>query len=275
MKVYHRFAIPAVLLTGVAVLLTGLTVAARAETPKPGEKISLKLKLAKGDKKSFVSTQDMTNQISIGGQNVEIKTKLTMNSNMEVKDVAENGVSTLDVIHKRVQLTATGPVEMTYDSDDPATANNVLAQQVKGLAGQSVTAKYDSRGKVVETKAAENAEISAKLQESLDQMFSGLPSAPVAVGDTWEDEYDLKSDPNLPMKISGKYTLKEVRDGVAYVKYEAKITSTADIKGTIEGDAEVDQKTGLPIKSAFNLKAEGSQSGADFKLDSQLTLKAE
>jgi hypothetical protein len=268
MKVHNGFAM-------FAVLLTGLVVGAHAETPKAGEKISLKLKLTKGDKKSYVTTQDMTNQISAGGQTIDIKTKTTMNSNMEVKDVAEDGVSTLDVIHQRVQLTATGPLEMSYDSDDPATANNLLAQQVKGLAGQSVTAKFNSRGKAVDSKDADSAKISAKLQESIDQMFSVLPSGPVAIGDTWEDDFDLKGEPTLPMKISGKYTLKEVRDGVAYLKYEAKITSTADIKGTIEGDVEVDQKTGLTTKFVGNMKAEGKQSGADFKLDSQLTVKAE
>jgi hypothetical protein len=79
----------------------------------------------------------------------------------------------------------------------------------------------------------------------------------------------------MPMKISCKYTLKEVRGGVAYLKYDAKITSTADLKGTIEGDVEVDQKTGLTTKFVGKMKAEGKQQGADFKLDSEMTVKAE
>jgi hypothetical protein len=174
MKIQIRFA-------AFAVLLTGLVFAAHAETPKAGEKISLKLKLPKGEKKSFVTVQDMNNQISAGGQNIDIKTKMTMNTDLEVKDVAEDGISTIEVIHKRVQLLATGPLEMRYDSDDPKTANNVLAQQVKGLAGKSVSAKFNSRGKVVESKDANNADISAKLQDSRCSRCCRATQSPSAI----------------------------------------------------------------------------------------------
>jgi hypothetical protein len=113
------------------------------------------------------------------------------------------------------------------------------------------------------------------LKDSIVQLLSVLPSEPIAIGDSWEHELDLKSEPTMPMKISAKYTLKDVRDGVAYVKYDAKITSTADLKGTIEGDAEIDQETGLTSKFVAKLKAEGKQAGADFKLDAETTVKAE
>lgn len=268
MKVFSRVAM-------VVVVLSGLTLTVRAETPKAGEKISLKLNVAKGDKKSFVTTQKINNQISAGGQSIALKTDMTINTNLEVKDVAADGVATMEIIHKRVQLTATGPVDMKYDSDDESTADNLLAKQVEGLAGNAVSVKFDRQAKATDLKAVDNATISPRLKESVEQMLSSLPKDPVAVGDTWEEEYEIKSSPEMPMKVSGKYTLKEVRDGVAYLKYNAKITSTADLKGSIEADAEIDQKTGLPKKFVGKMKVEGTQSGADFKLDGDMTLKAE
>jgi hypothetical protein len=258
-----------------AVLFAGIAFNAHAETPKAGEKISLKLNVAKGDKKSYVTTQNLSNQISAGGQTIDLKTEMTVNTNLEVKDVAADGVTTIEIIHKRVQLTAAGPLEMKYDSDDASTANNALAQQVAGLAGNSVSAKFDAQAKVIKDKDADNAKISARLQESIEQLISALPSHPVAIGDSWDDEYEIKSTPSMPMKVSGKYTLKDVRDGVAYLKYDAKVTSTADLKGSITGDAEIDQKTGLTTKFVGNMKVEGKQAGTDFKLDGELTVKAE
>jgi hypothetical protein len=261
MRVHHQLGL-------VAVLCAGFLTTARAEKPKSSsEKIELKLNLPKGEKKTFVTIEDINMQVSVAGQSVDMKTKTTIDSEVESKGVESDGVSTLDVIYKRIQLDATGQLEMSYDSDDPNTANNLLGQKMHGMAGKNVTMKFKPNGKLVEEVGEEKAKGPAKLKESVGQMFAVLPDKPVAIGDSWEHESKVESDPTMPMEIASKYTLKEVRDGVAYVKVDAKISSKNGMKGTMEGDIEIDQKTGLQKKAVVNITAEGKQGPASFKLD--------
>ncbi|MCC7086411.1 MAG: hypothetical protein IT427_15530 [Pirellulales bacterium] len=252
-----------------AVFAGGLSTIADAEVP--GEKIQLQLNLPKGEKRTYVTIQDMKNHISVGGQKIEMNTKLTLDTEIEVKDIAD-GVSTINIMHRRVRMESTGgPLEMKYDSDDAKTANNLLGQQLGGLAGKPAVMQFDTNGKLKESKGDDQKALSDLLKASVDQMFSGLPEKPVAIGDSWEHEYTIKSDPALPMNIAAKYSLKDVRSGVAYIKVDAKITSASDIKGSMQGDAEVEQKTGITTKSMVKMEAEGKRGGAEFTVEGTIS----
>jgi len=84
-----------------------------------------------------------------------------------------------------------------------------------------------------------------QMNSMLAMMFQMYPDKPVKVGETWEKEIETSLS-EVKMKMKGKYTLKSVKDGVAYI----------DIKGNFSGKGSMNQN-GMNI----DMDMDGDQTG--------------
>lgn len=123
-----------------------------------------------------------------------------------------------------------------------------------------------------ELSEAQIAEIKAQLEDSygedalvsnIEQAFSFLPDHPVAVGDEWETVSKLNV--RFPAEVVGKFRLKEMNNDHYVISNESSITLSEDepivangvemtmsLDGIMEGDMNVDRKTGWIIKSTMH-----------------------
>jgi hypothetical protein len=85
----------------------------------------------------------------------------------------------------------------------------------------------------------------------------------------------------MPIETSTKYTLKEVKDGIAYLQVSGSLTSKGsfetmgnkmetDLSGTNSGDAELDIKSGLILKSHIRTELIGKMKAMGQDIDFEL-----
>ena len=109
------------------------------------------------------------------------------------------------------------------------------------------------------------------MKDNMSQMISPLPANPIDIGDSWKTKYKMASDPNSPMTVEGTYTLKSRRNGVAFVKFDGTVSNPQGLNGTMNGDVEIDEKTGMTKKSVIDMKMAGKAGLADLKVDGKVT----
>jgi uncharacterized protein DUF6263 len=142
-----------------------------------------------------------------------------------------------------------------------------------------VTMKMDRSGKVQDVTASDQAPAEVKAQaanmkDSMGQMFTGLPDKPVDIGDTWTTQYKMPGGgPNGgQMSVDAKYTLKDRKNGVAFIKFDGTVNGGDDgLKGTMNGEIQIDEKTGWTKQSAMDMKMSGKQMGAELTMDGKVT----
>lgn len=85
------------------------------------------------------------------------------------------------------------------------------------------------------------------MKEMLTRMMAVYPAEPVTVGDTWSSRNAVTA--GFPITVDATYTLRERRDGVAFVDVVSTVESTPGVEGM--------EMAGATLK--FNLS--GDQSG--------------
>ena len=197
-----------------------------------------------------------------------------MGMSFEVLEVDDSGNQTISMTFDRMKVSVTGgPVPITYDSEDPATANGPLGKQMGEIIGQTLTMKMTPQGKVVEFGGFDDASPQLKQQleqtkDQMSQMVVAFPDKPVDNGDTWTGT--MKQGGQMPMTINVTYTLLDQKDGEAIIKVDGKITG--QMNGTMTGTMTVDIATGWTSSANLNMKASGSSSAGAMSLDADIKL---
>ena len=112
------------------------------------------------------------------------------------------------------------------------------------------------------------------------QFFVRYPDSAVGVGESWEKEILL--EPNGKKDFSAKYTLKEVKDGMATITVDGKLTGKGEnfghefsLEGTVTGTVKVDIATGWPVDTDlsqdFTLDLGGKKSQIKYHVKSTVT----
>ncbi|MEL6719885.1 MAG: DUF6263 family protein [Bacteroidota bacterium] len=132
------------------------------------------------------------------------------------------------------------------------------------------------------------------IKQSMSQMTGFFPDEPVKVGDTWTKSNKVEA--GMAMLVETTYTLRERKDGTAFIDFNAKVTSDPDAKGiemmgmqmqydlagTQSGTIQVDEKTGWTkeTKGKQEMKGKMNMSGgptgemsADMEVLSEYTYK--
>lgn len=250
-----------------------------------GDKVTLKLNLAKGDVVSTVQEVDMTTEIVMGDQKVTMAMKIGMDISMAAQEVDADGLHTIKYTYDgmRVKITG-GPMAIDFDSAK-GKPSDPMSKVFAAMVGQSITAKVTREGKVKELVGIEEmvAKVSKEsglpaaaarqqadsMKQSLEQAFAYYPAKPVGVGDAWEGKLEMAGGMGgQPMVINTNYTMQERKDGQATIKADGKLKSEGDggLAGTMAGVVKLDEKTGVAKSGDMEMKFSGNVGGTEMTM---------
>lgn len=220
--------------------------------PKPAEKsapvaesgkVELRWNFQK-DQKIYQETASKTTQaLKVMGMDVNQNQEQTFFFSWELKDEDKDKNITLLQRIEGVKLKidiAGNPI--TFDSTNPSSANNALAEFFKQLVGTTFTltlnkdmqvTKVDGRDEFLRKLGQANQTMEPLLKkvlndEALKQMadpsFGMLPGKPVGKGDTWSRESKLNLGPIGSYKNTFKYTLEKIEGDKAFIKIDSTLT---------------------------------------------------
>jgi len=267
-----------------------------ADAPAKGEKVQLRLHLEKGKtyRIKMAIQQEITQTIQ--GNKMDIAQTMGMEYTFDVSEVKDDGTMTVKVTYRTVQMKMDGPTgKVDYDSSDPPDEIPKAARGLAALVGQSFTLDLTPQGRVtrVEGIDAVLANMIQKLdlpdgamktmmesqlkkqfgdkamRETMEQLMAMYPAKPVGIGDSWTMNVELSK--SFPLKMENTYVLKDRKAGVAILDVKSVLTSdpkappmkmgpisiSYDLKGTQQGQAEMDEATGWTLSSTLTQEFSG------------------
>ena len=248
---------------------------------------------------SIVSDQIINQKIS--GQVVNLTQNIGTDYTFDIRN-GEGSEKDIQVIYKRIFMKSTVHGNtMSMDSDDADTTKENAFRGLKNATYnmvmlpngtiKSITGVDKMIIDMVGRLKADSA-ISAKLKSGFKQQFNAeslkqgmesslkvYPDNPVKVGDNWTVNTKMKL--TMPIETTTKYTLKEIKDGVAFLSISGTLLSKGtfenmgnkidtDLTGTNMGDAELDIKTGLILKSHLRMELSGNMQTMGRSIDFEL-----
>jgi len=250
-----------------------------ADSAQAQEKITLKLNMKKGDTHKVNFSMEMDNKVSINQITIDMRIEMSMYMTVDVKEVDNDGLHTIDFTYDRIKMKMTGPLNVDFDSADKDQDGGPIAKVFGALAGQTITTKMTPQAKVKEVigfeKLAERLGVPKKQLEAqrdqMTQMIAALPDKPVGIGDTWTGTMKLSADANLPATVTVKYTLIDRKGGDAIIKMDGIIKSDQGLNGTMTGTMRIDEKTGWTKSGEVDMEMEGSvQGGAELSMKAKI-----
>lgn len=279
------------------VLLAFVALASSAALAAQG--VTLRYRWVKGEEMRYRTTlqTDMLMSGVPGMGDLNVAMTLVQVNKLVVEDLAADGTATVRNTYESIKMTMSIPMmgEVTYDSAAPAASGgnpmtDTLGKSVGALVGETFTLavaptgkvlKIDGLARLIEKTKAGAAGSGAALglgnmdtlvsedsqRSSIEQSFAQLPEKPVAVGETWKNEFKITSPLGL-QTASVVYTLKS--QGAVAGSTVAHVTTTGGIKasgeagamgpmtvtmgdGTSQGEMHFDVKLGRVRKSIGTL----------------------
>ena len=250
-----------------------------ADSAQAQEKITLKLNMKKGDTRKVNFTMEMDNKVSINQLTIDMKIEMGMYMTVDVKEVDNDGLHTIDFTYDRIKMKMTGPLAVDFDSDDKDQDSGPIGKIFGALAGQTITTKMTPQAKVKEVigfeKLAEKLGLPKEQLEAqrdqMTQMIAALPDKPVGIGDTWTGTMKLSADANLRATVTAKYTLVDRKGGDAIIKMDGIIKSDQGLNGTMTGTMRIDEKTGWTKSGEVDMDMKGTvQGGAELTMTGKM-----
>ena len=263
-----------------------------------GEKVDLRLRLEQGKTYKIRMVNDQKTKLTAQGREMEMSQKMGMDFAFDVQEVDEAGDATIKVTFQRISTEMEGPMgKISYDSANPTEAEHPMVKGFAAMAGQSYTIIISNKGKAKKVDGMK--EIMTRMLDSLDipdermketmkkqfenmfgdqatvemtkQWFGMFPERPVGVGDSWSKT--VFETARMPMTVENKWTLKERKNGIAFLAVESVIKSnpdaepmemgpmkiTMDLSGEQSGTYELDESTGWIVSSRITQKIYGEQ----------------
>ena len=245
-----------------------------------GEAYTLKMRLAKGD--HFTQDMDIKMEMAMEMMGQKMNTKMDMKGDMIFEVLGDSSnLKKLTMTYGNLKMgmgfDGMGMNNMNFDS--------VMTAAASRINGRVVTMYLNDKNEVVETsgfgevmidetlEAATKEQIKKmfskeQMNSMLGMMFQMYPDKPVRVGDSWEKEIETAMA-EIKMKAKGKYKLKSVKDGIAYIDVSGKFNGKGsmnqqgvnvdmDMSGDQEGTISIGLADGYLKDNNFkmNIKAE-------------------
>lgn len=247
--------------------------------PEPrGEKIDLKLNLAKGAAYKLFYDMDMDMVVKAQGQSMDMDMQMGFGIGMNVDDVSDKGVHTITTKYDRVKMSMKGMGQnMSYDSQ---TDQNPPEQfkPMKELLALAMTLEMNPKGKVLKVSGLENSptlsQQKAQFEQMMSQAFGMYPDEPVDIRDSWTQQVDMATQPNMPMSVTLTYSLYDRQNGKAIIKIDGDIKTSGQMtmEGTMTGEFVVDEATGWMEKGNMNMDISGDMPGGSMTMDATITI---
>ncbi|PZX20357.1 hypothetical protein LX69_00354 [Breznakibacter xylanolyticus] len=258
------------------------------------QKYDLKYTLKQGDK--WVSKQVVEQNINqqVMGMANDMKVSMDATTSMVVESVADGNYHMTMTYDAMVMKIESPFMNMSYDSSQPADAQNPMAAAMGAVVGQTYRFVMTNKGKVLSvtgfddlmsklvTAAGGNESAAKQVAEGLKQQFSDeaikssiemssamFPAQEVAIGETWTVETGIAM--TVSMTNVSTMTLKEVKDGKWIVEGVSKLTSSkdkpievsgmtqhVDMNGTTTFYSEISATTGWVVASKADMSIDGT-----------------
>ncbi|UKT63753.1 DUF6263 family protein [Pedobacter mucosus] len=210
-----------------------------------------------------------------------------------------NGDKNINVIYNRIYMkSVTGGNTMILDSNVP---DSTKKNPFSGLKGARFSMVFAPNGEIkavtgidkmvakMATEMTNDTSEVKQIQNSLTQQFNAemvkqtmessfkiYPEKPVKIGDSWT--VDTKIKMSMPIETITKYTLKDVKNGIATLNVNGTLLSKGnfetmgnkletDLKGTNSGDVEMDIKSGMVINSHLRIDLFGTMKSMGKNID--------
>jgi len=288
------------LITTLLIAITALSSA----VANAGDSFMPRLNLIPGDSYLCTMDMSTHIKQNIGGRDQAIDQDLTTVWDYSIQSKDENGDYEIAIKYLRVKSTQkSGLQTVSFDSDDSSEYVDPSMIGYKILVGSELRMRLTPAGKVTELSGfdkvldriieelnipespqrdktiegirgqfGENA-----LRQSIEQMTIIYPDDPVTTGQSWNISYEMNF--GLPMRVESVCTLLSREDGIADIDLVSTIGSNPnsedidmgmftlryDIEGSQKGLINLDEESGLPVKSDIGQKFTGtvSVSGAN------------
>lgn len=255
----------------------------------------------------YLSENTSISETKVMGMDVENVTINNMTYRMDHLGSEAGGRERFKMTYEDIQYeqTAMGQ-EIIYDSKDPSRTNNTQFESMyAALLDSNFELIYDSKGQLVDAPG---------LSEVMDNMFAELPAEAqeavrtqmgdnallqamksmtyyypqqekVKIGDSWAVTNEV-AIAGMALIIDSKYTLLEVKDGLAKIQLASEIDSnpdaagmdmmgfqmTFDLQGTQEGFLYVDESTSWLNRMELDQQLDGimnmtSEQTGEMKVD--------
>jgi len=253
-----------------------------------GESFKPRLNLNPGDSYLCTMNMTTHIKQSIGGREQAIDQDLTTVWDYGVRSRYENGDYEISIKYLRVKSTQkSGLQTVSFDSDDSSEYVDPSMVGYRILVGSELQMRLTPAGKVSELSGFEKVldriidELNIPdspqrdktiegirrqfggdaLRQSIEQMTIIYPDEPVATGESWNISYEMNF--GFPMIVESVCTLLSREDGIADIDLVSTIRSNPnsedidmgmfslryDIEGSQKGLIELDEESGLPVKS--------------------------
>jgi hypothetical protein len=276
----------------------GCLLAATVIPAAGAEKITLGLHLKAGQTFHMVTTIESNLTQTIMGQEMVATSTNGMGYTYEIQQVADDGTATCKVTYNSVQVKMSmGGFDMQYDSTKPAAGSSPMIKPFTALVGQSFSMRISPAGRVTDVQGVEaiyekmlkDLELpdesmrgmveqqvkeqfgAESIRETMEQMIGvGTPDGGVDVGDSWVRRASMARP--YPMSLESKFTLKERKDGTAFIDVVSKIgpnpavkpmqvgpmTMTYGFTGERKGLLEIEEATGWIVGAKHTQQMSGT-----------------
>ena len=242
-----------------------------------GDTYTLKMRLAPGDK--FKQQMDVEMETGLEAMGNKMNTTVVMNTLVAFE--VQNDSGNLKVLKMTYE-----DMKMSMKTDNPQAAginmDSILAKSMEPIKGKSASIVINEKNEVVDVRGFDNLMTNEEMSDearmqmqklfSKDQlnktfglMFQMYPDKPVKVGETWVKQVETEIA-NAKIKVEVEYKLASVKDGVAYLDLNGKISGKGNFSESGAEGIEVDMKGTQDGKISIGL-ADGYVKDGDFKMD--------
>ena len=231
-----------------------------------GEKIDLKARYRKGDKRTASITTDVTTDVQEGKEKQTNRLSMGEDVRMEVQSVDRSGTINWRIAVDRIRINSESDnAKVNFDTEHPDQNVEATARALKNTPttlkmDKDYNLQFDAASWLAALKKAGADEAFAteltngfagaiKGDESVN-FFAGVKARkPVGVGDQWHD----KGSGEVSGVLTDRditYTVQERHDGLVLIKFEGRIKAilkkqeNLELTGPVRGTVEVSEKNG-------------------------------
>ncbi|WP_231425737.1 MULTISPECIES: DUF6263 family protein [Pedobacter] len=261
----------------------------------------MKQNLPIGKKYTFSMVSDQIINQEIAGQKINLNQSIGTDYTFDIRN-GDNLSKDIDVVYNRIFMKSSAMGNtMTMDSNDPDTTKQNPFRGIKGASFRmvmepngtiksltgidamltSMTSKMSKDSAVISTLKASLAKQfnSEGMKQTMESSLKIYPDKPVKIGDSWT--VDTKMQMTMPIETITKYTLKDVKNGIAFLSISGTLISKGnfetmgnkmqtDLTGTNNGDAELEIKSGLILNSHLRMEMAGTMTAMEQKINFEL-----
>jgi hypothetical protein len=231
--------------------------------PKPEtEKYALRYQLKRGDILRYEVSHKASMRTTIENSTQAAESKTDSVKLWKVSDVLPEGeiefMNVVERVHMLSQVPDRSPME--YDSDRDKTPPVGFEDAAKAIGVPLSVMRITPSGKVVHRER----KVHGQGAEDDAPIVVRLPDAPVAIGDTWDEPFDLtvhlEAGGTKSIQTRRHHELTDVNNDIATIKVSYQILSPVDsfveyqlVQKLIEGEVKFDHKAGRVVAQKMEI----------------------